>query len=253
MKYADMVATAANNLPPGGPARINFEHRAEECDNKYDGASATSFLDGCRANVQQQPAATDPYTAELAAAAAKSNQFALAPVTIRIGMGGSHFARSFNNGAGSSILDYAQPGAANVNLIQPRAGGPIVDRPAYPLRPTVISFTIGGSHQIAGQPCFDRVGVFNTNLHQAGGGGVEGAIQSVPSVAITGPSRPVIISFDMGGSHFDNSWNQDGSATVLANEFLDRLTREIPPSVLASIKSIHFGMGGSNFSNSFDD
>jgi hypothetical protein len=77
-------------------------------------------------------------------------------------------------------------------------------------------------------------------------------LRVVPDRKIPGLTRPVVFKFGLGGSRFTKSFNHAGSITIMANAFLDRLSRQVKPSVLAGVDMLHFSHGGSYIENSFN-
>jgi hypothetical protein len=260
MDLADSVAVAANRIGPGHWMIIQIVPISESYLSKYNGDGDNSIFKKARVNISQGSNQVPVVMSE--AQRARQQGLALTPVTIDISLGGSVFSNSFNNGFKSSLLDYKMGDSSltcyfnNANYVgdanhenfeRPLVGGPLAEVATSALRPTLIQFEVGGSGETGDLPCFDQKGAFVKS-----NSGVFVRVQTVPITKPPESSRPVLLLIDQGGSRFVDSFNQNGSLTILVNQFLDRLTSKTKPEVLLGIVEIQFAING-NCENSFND
>ncbi len=284
MQLADEFARAINSakLPAGACGICVHIAKPHSPDlNVGDNGDPRAFFADCtfgtvRGFVDPEKIKIDPII--------DSKKLTLAPLDLRTDMGGSHCLDSFNNGVGVSILDYTEISAyQNPMFATLKAGGPFAEQPRTALRPTVQAFSLPGTfmahsfdknvsgddqntepnrreleNYLADNPKTSRkreARLAYRELESAGTrtrGEHTARLQVVPNRRIAGLTRPVMVRFSLGGSRIVNSFNHAGSITILANEFLDRLTSQVKPSVLAGLDLLSFGHGGSTIENSFD-
>ncbi len=253
MELADLFAAAANNvqLPAGAiPAGIFIDHDGDKpiTDAYNDEASIKNYFADFRYSLTYWRKNDGFKTLYLAcpdinqsqAPVVAEHKITLAPLKLIIDLGGGSFSNAFNNGTGLCIIKisgFTNPISAN---ILPGAG--LAEQATTQLRPTLLQFSIGGSR---GTNCFNEA-----EPHLGAGGG--GNIQAVPTRQILEASRPVTVELGWGGSHCENSFNNSGSVTVLVNEFLDRLTARMDPSILAEINDLDFETDPRFTTNSFN-
>jgi hypothetical protein len=284
MQLADEFAAAINGakFPPGACGicvHITKPHSPDV--NLGDNGDPHAFYADCtpgmvRGFVDPEKVKIDPII--------DRKKLTLTPLDLRTDMGGSHVIDSFNNGVAISILDYTELSEyQNPMLATLKAGGPLVEQPTRALRPTVQSFSLPGSFMahsfdknlsdndqgssadrmgleqfLVNNPKYSRNREAKLAYRELEAQGVRtrgehtARLVVVPDRKIPGLCRPVMVRFSLGGSRLVNSFNRAGSVTILANEFLDRLTSEIKPSVLAGLDLLSFGHGGSAIENSFD-
>ncbi|MBX9688371.1 MAG: hypothetical protein K2X27_16805 [Candidatus Obscuribacterales bacterium] len=237
IELANTMAAAINayNLAPGmNGTTVSILKKAGQYNGIWNGSAAGFFKD---AEIRVNSGSSSPIKDRIDKILDQKG-LKLSPVKINITIGGSRLNHAFNNGSRGffAYANFTDPAALSKEI----RGGPLAETTHAPLRPTVLSLTIGGSK---GSYCFD---IKRRNVNPVGGG----TLRAIPSTGtLEGFSRPVEVYFEIGGSEFDHSFNKNGSMTILTNEFLDQLVSRIKPSTLAGISELHFAWGGSSFYN----
>jgi hypothetical protein len=174
----------------------------------------------------------------------EKNAITLSPLDLSVGIGGSTITNSFNSSTGIPFWQSLGEQVGPHSNYQIKPGGSLAESASCNLRPTVLRFCTPGANHT------DSFNEIRAGRRKVTWGG---AVQAVPDHPTFGKCRRVIFSIELGGGKITNSFNNSGSLTIIANEFLDYLTEKIDPSVLANINSINFVVQGRYYFDSFND